>query len=101
MGYNNRSGKNGYVYILSNYKRNVFYIGVTGNLENRIREHKSDRGSKFTKKYNLKYLVYYEEFPNIIEAIDREKQLKNWRHKWKMNLIKQLNPSLKDLAFNV
>ncbi len=101
MGYHDSKGMVGYVYILSNYGRNRFYIGVTSNLEGRIREHKNRKGSEFTKKYKLKYLVYYEEFPNIVEAIHREKQLKNWHHKWKVNLIKKLNPTLKDLALNI
>ncbi|NGP76995.1 GIY-YIG nuclease family protein [Balneolaceae bacterium YR4-1] len=101
MGYYDYNGKVGYVYILSNYNRNIFYIGVTSNLEGRIRDHKNNEGSKFTKKYNLKFLVYYEEFPNIVDAILREKQLKNWHHEWKVNLIKKLNPSMKDLALNI
>jgi len=101
LGYHNSKGKVGYVYFLSNYNRNLFYIGVTSNLEGRIRRHKKGKGSNFTKKYNLKYLVYYEEFPNIIHAIQREKQLKNWHHDWKVNLIKRLNPSMKDLALNL
>ncbi|MDZ7715780.1 MAG: GIY-YIG nuclease family protein [Balneolaceae bacterium] len=98
MGYHNRIGKNGYVYILSNCKRNMFYIGVTNDLEYRILQHKEGKGSAFTKRYKLKYLVYFEEYPNIKEAISREKQLKNWHHNWKRNLIKESNPSLKDLA---
>lgn len=73
MAFHSRSGKNGYVYILSNYKRNVLYIGVTSDLEGRIREHKNSQGSFFTKKYKLKYLMYFEEFPNIIDALHREK----------------------------
>ncbi|MGK7371401.1 MAG: GIY-YIG nuclease family protein [Candidatus Halalkalibacterium sp. M3_1C_030] len=101
MGFHDSKGKVGYVYILSNYDRNLFYIGVTSNLENRIRDHRNKKGSEFTKKYNLKYLVYYEEFHNIPDAIHREKQLKNWHHDWKVNLIKRLNPSLKDLALHI
>lgn len=88
----------GYVYILSNYKRNVFYIGVTNNLERRLAEHKESIGSKFTEKYKCKYLVYYEQFSNIEDAIRREKQLKNWHREWKINLIKSMNPDLKDLG---
>ena len=75
----------------------MLYIGVTSNLYRRIVEHKSGKGSIFTKKYNLKVLLYFEEFSSIGQAIMREKQLKNWHKEWKWNLIKQVNPELKDL----
>ncbi|MDZ7657843.1 GIY-YIG nuclease family protein [Fodinibius sp.] len=77
MGYRNTSGKNGYVYILSNVKRNVLYIGVSSELDERILDHKFGYGSRFTTKYNLDVLLYFERYPNIKEAIEREKQLKN------------------------
>jgi len=86
-----------YVYILTNKFRTTFYIGVTNNLSKRILEHNEKRGSVFTKKYNLNSLIYYEEFTSIHEAISREKQLKNWKREWKLNLIKEINPTLKDL----
>ena len=98
MAYRNRMGKVGYVYILSNFKRTVFYIGVTSDLETRIQKHKNNQGSSFTKKYNLRYLMYFEEFSNIEEAIEREKQLKNWHREWKINLIKEFNPDMNDLS---
>jgi putative endonuclease len=80
--------KIGYVYIMSNVKRNVFYIGVTNDLERRVAEHKAGIGSLFTKKYNLNYLVYFERIFDIEQAIKREKQLKRWHRDWKINLIK-------------
>ena len=86
-----------YVYILTNEYRTTFYIGVTSNLKNRSIQHFLGEGSEFTKKYNIKYLVYFEEFTDIKQAILREKQLKNWRHDWKINLIKQQNPLLETL----
>lgn len=86
-----------YVYIVSNYKRTTFYIGVTNNLERRLYEHKSGIIGGFTKKYSLKYLVYFEQCTRIEDAITREKQLKNWHRDWKLNLIKSINPTLKDL----
>lgn len=89
--------KNYYIYILTNFHNTTFYIGVTNNLERRIFEHKQELMDGFSKKYKLKKLVYYEEYPTIIGAIEREKQLKNWHRVWKINLIKQLNPELKDL----
>ena len=86
-----------YIYILTNKYRTTFYIGVTNNLSKRILEHNENKGSYFTQKYNLKSLIYYEEFTSIKEAIAREKQLKNWKREWKINLIKEVNPTLKDL----
>jgi len=90
--------KSYYVYIISNLKRTTFYIGITNNLERRMYEHKNKLVKGFTSKYNLKHLVYFEEFSNINETIKREKQLKNWHRDWKLNLIKSINPELKDLS---
>lgn len=90
-------GKIGYVYMLSNYSRNVIYIGVTNDLIERISDHRKGRGSKFTKRYKVKHLLYFEKYPNIVEAIHREKQLKNWHREWKFNLVKNENPNLEDL----
>jgi putative endonuclease len=87
-----------YIYILTNTYRTTFYIGVTSNLSKRIIEHQNGIGSIFTKKYNLKDLIYFEEFSNINQAIAREKQLKNWKKEWKMNLIKEINPKLQTLT---
>ena len=91
--------KQSYVYILTNKYRTTFYIGVTSNLVERTMLHQEGTGSKFTKKYNLKDLVYFEVFSDINMAIAREKQLKNWHHEWKVNLIKELNPTLKTLEY--
>ncbi len=89
-----------YVYIISNEVHTVFYIGVTNNIKRRTLEHKEGIGSAFTSKYNLKYLLYYEKFDDINNAIKREKNLKNWHRDWKINLIKEKNPEMKDLAHN-
>lgn len=86
-----------YVYILSNYSLKVLYIGVTNNLSRRLTEHQQEQGSKFTSKYKLKVLLYYETYESIAYARDREKQLKNWHREWKWNLIKCTNPELNDL----
>jgi putative endonuclease len=93
--------KESYVYIISNKNRTVLYIGVTSDLIKRITEHKDGKGSVFTKKYNVKELLYFEVFDNIEQAIVREKQLKNWHKEWKWNLIKENNPVLKDLFFEL
>ncbi|TYP93328.1 putative endonuclease [Fodinibius salinus] len=97
MRFQNIVTKRGYVYILSNKTRSVLYIGVTNNLVKRIWMHRHSRGSEFTQKYRVKYLVYYESFKHLERAINREKQLKNWHREWKFNLIRKHNPSLKDL----
>jgi putative endonuclease len=89
--------KKGFVYIMSNLNRTTFYIGVTNNIEKRVIEHKNSTGSIFTSKYKLYDLVYFEEFQNIKDAINRETQLKNWHQEWKINLIKTINPEMKDL----
>lgn len=89
--------KGGYVYIVSNKARTVLYTGVTSNLYNRIYEHKNGHGSAFSRKYQCTDLLYCEFHPSIEEAINREKQLKNWKREWKETLIKSSNPKLKDL----
>ena len=89
--------RGGYIYIVSNKARTVFYIGVTSALYARVYEHKSGAGSNFTKKYNCVDLIYYEFYPTIEEAIAGEKQLKKWKRQWKEELVKTLNPRLLDL----
>ena len=86
-----------YIYILSNKYRTTFYIGVTNDLNKRVSQHNSNVGSVFTSKYKITDLIYYETFNNIDIAIAREKQLKNWRKDWKLNLIRSQNPKLETL----
>ena len=88
----------GTVYILSNTNRSVLYIGVTSDLVVRIQQHQEGVQGSFTTKYNCIYLIYYESFRSIQEAIKREKQLKNWKRDWKDQLIKDFNPNLVDLT---
>ncbi len=87
-----------YTYILSNRKRNTLYIGVTNDLERRMFEHKCGKGAVFCSKYKLTDLMYYEEYNLMIDAINREKQLKRWHREWKWNLIKASNSELNDLS---
>ena len=89
---------NAFIYIMSNKNITTFYIGVTNDLERRVKEHKNGNGSEFTSKYKLTHLVYYEMISDINKAIQREKQLKNWHRKWKIDLIKKLNSEMLDLA---
>ena len=88
------------VYIMTNYSQTSFYIGVTGNLQKRIWEHKNKVVDGFTKKYNVDRLVYYELTDSIDTALNREKQLKRWHREWKINLIKEMNQEFKDLSMD-
>ena len=67
-----------YVYILTNVKRNVIYVGVTNDLGRRVTEHRSGAGGAFTRQYRVSTLVYAEEYQQIEDAIVREKQIKGW-----------------------
>ena len=89
--------KSYFVYILSNFEETTFYIGVTSNLQKRIWEHKNKIVEGFTEKYNVDRLVYYEQTEDVEIALNREKQLKRWHRQWKINLIKEFNPEMKDL----
>jgi len=87
-----------YVYILTNYTNSVFYTGVTNNLEKRVWEHKQGFiKNYFTSRYRLYKLVWFEEFSTPDEAIQAEKKVKDYRREKKINLIKTINPNLKDL----
>ena len=87
-----------YVYIMSNARRTVLYIGMTNDLARRTAEHKSGTIAGFTKRYNCHELLYYEETPDVDAAIAREKQLKKWSRQKKLQLIASLNPQLRDLS---
>jgi len=86
-----------YVYILASQKNGTLYIGLTNNLVKRIYQHKNNLIAGFTKKYNVHQLVYYEEYDNINIAISREKQMKKWERKWKLELIEKDNLLWRDL----
>jgi len=86
-----------YVYILASQINGTLYIGLTNNLVKRIYQHKNNLIAGFTKKYNVHQLVYYEEYDNINIAISREKQMKKWERKWKLELIEKDNLLWRDL----
>ena len=87
------------VYIITNQRRTVLYIGVTGDLRQRVAEHKMGaHPSSFTRRYNVDRLVYFEMTPNIAAAIAREKELKGWRRDRKVALIEKANPDWNDLG---
>ena len=90
-----------YVYVLTNVKRNVMYVGVTNNLENRVAEHSSGKGGAFTRRYRVNTLVYAEEYQYIEDAIAREKEIKGWRRSKKDALVAASNLTWADLLDTV
>lgn len=86
-----------FVYILTNFKKNVLYIGFTGNLEERVAQHKAGQIEGFTKKYNLNSLIYFEQFDDINDAKMRERALKKWKRAWKEKLVNQSNPEWNEI----
>ncbi|MBR1783687.1 MAG: GIY-YIG nuclease family protein [Bacteroidales bacterium] len=93
--------KGGYVYFMTNRSNSVLYIGVTNSLTRRMTEHGEGRGAIFTAKYNCEKLVYYEVFPDIEQAIAREKQLKHFKREWKNQLVNEFNPGWEDLSAQI
>ncbi|MGI9173760.1 MAG: GIY-YIG nuclease family protein [Rhodothermales bacterium] len=85
------------MYILASKRNGTPYIGVTSDLAGRVRDHKEDLREGFTEQYGVHRLVYFEEHPDVRDAIVREKQLKKWRRAWKLRLIEKQNPDWKDL----
>ena len=85
-----------YVYIVTNKSKTVLYTGITNDLKRRLKEHSEQRGKmeSFAGRYNTCYLIYYETFTYIRDAIAREKEIKGWREEKKMNLITSINPFL-------
>lgn len=87
-----------FVYILASQINGTIYIGITNDLQRRVWEHKEGKVHGFTKKYGVDQLVYFEEFGEVDEAIQREKRLKKWKRAWKIRLIHEKNPSWRDLS---
>ncbi|MCX6169614.1 MAG: GIY-YIG nuclease family protein [Ignavibacteriales bacterium] len=81
-----------YIYIMTNKNDRVLYTGVTGDLIKRVYEHKEKIVDGFTKRYNMNKLVYYEEYNEILSAIEREKQIKAGSRKKKLELVNRMNP---------
>lgn len=86
-----------YIYILASRKNGTIYIGMTNNLFQRVHMHRTNIIKGFTSKYKVHKLVYFEVSDSPSVAIAREKQLKNWRRQWKINLIENDNPEWVDL----
>lgn len=86
------------MYIITNKKDGVLYIGVSNDLERRMFEHKNKLVEGFSSRYNLDKLIYFEVYQYISDAIKREKNLKKWKRDWKINLIVEENTDWKDLS---
>jgi putative endonuclease len=84
-------------YIMASKKHGTLYIGMTNDLQRRLLEHKHDLIDGFTIRYQAHTLVYFEQTNDVYSAIVREKQLKKWYRKWKIELIEKMNPEWKDL----
>ncbi|WP_153770724.1 GIY-YIG nuclease family protein [Labrenzia sp. CE80] len=87
-----------WVYILAGHKNGTLYTGVTNDLVRRLFEHQSGTGSRFTRRYKVARLVWYEEHATAPQAIAREKALKTWSRAWKIELIEAMNPEWFDLG---
>ena len=90
-----------FVYILFNKRNGTLYTGITSDLVRRIYEHKNKLADGFTKKYSVDKLGYFEIFNNIIDAINREKQIKAGSRKFKIDLIESTNSNWNDLYYTI
>ena len=88
--------RNPCVYILASKYNGTLYTGVTSDLVRRVWQHKTGAADGFTKKYNVKHLVYFEQHATMEAAIVREKQIKLWKRAWKIVLIQRENPTWRD-----
>jgi putative endonuclease len=86
-----------FVYMMASRIGGTIYIGVTGRLRQRVWEHQNDVVGGFTRRYGVHRLVWFEAFDDVTAAIQREKQMKEWKRAWKVRLIQELNPNWDDL----
>jgi putative endonuclease len=89
--------KSGYVYILASRRNGTIYIGVTSDLPTRIYQHKIGAVRGFTRRYGCKTLVWYQAFDDLDAARRRELQMKEWKRRWKLRVIEEVNPEWRDL----
>lgn len=92
-----KASKKFYVYIVASKRNGTLYIGLTSNLEQRVRQHKTKIYTGFTAKYEVSQLVHFEEYQSFEDAYLREKRMKKWKRAWKINLIEKNNPYWRDL----
>ena len=86
------------VYLVASTRNGTLYTGVTSNIMQRIGQHREGTFDGFTKRHDIKMLVWFEQHATMEHAIQREKRVKKWRRAWKMKLIEEQNPTWRDLA---
>ena len=86
-----------WVYIMTNKPRGTLYVGVTAELVLRVWQHREGVVDGFTRQYGLKKLVFYEEHTSMLQALQREKNIKHWVRQWKLELVETMNPKWDDL----
>ena|SRR5699024_34791 len=86
-----------HLYMMTNAQHTVLYTGMSGDLTKRIWQHKQRKIEGFTKRYNVTKLIYVEDYRQVEDAIDREKQIKGWTRKKKERLINRVNPGWRDV----
>ena len=89
--------KGGWVYMMSNRPNGTLYVGVTADLFRRVEQHRNGAGSILVKRYSLHRLIWYERHEEIVQAIQRETNIKYWPRAWKARLIGRENPEWADL----
>ena len=95
------SDRNYAVHILASKKNGTLYVGFTSDLHRRINEHKEKVVPGFTRRYGVSNLVYSEYHPTADDALARERSIKRWNRKWKLDLIESINPDWNDLAYSI
>lgn len=86
-----------FVYVMASKRNGTLYVGVTNDIARRVYEHRTGQVDGFTTRYDVKTLVYYELHRDVETAIAREKTMKKWPRKWKLNAIEEMNPTWADL----
>jgi putative endonuclease len=82
---------------MASQRNGTLYVGVTNDLARRAWQHRTGQGSQFAAKYRVTVLVWYETYADVLEAIRREKHIKGWNRRWKLELIEKANPTWRDL----
>ena len=90
-----------YVYIMASGRNGTLYVGMTNDLIRRVYEHKHDLADGFARRHRVHDLVYFEQTDEVVSAIAREKRLKKWNRKWKLELIEKVNPGWRDLYADI
>ena len=88
-------------YIMASRRNGTLYVGITGDLVRRVWEHREGVVAGFTRQYRVKHLAWYEPHEDVAAAILREKQIKEWKRAWKIELIEAMNPDWRDLWFDI